>query len=219
MIVAEIKPIEEIKKMVKGKNGILLLGCNTCTAVCFASGKRELELLQTQLPLSIGKSSLTLWQAVVRRVCEPEMVKEVADYVKEVEAILCLSCGIGVQTVSDVFPKKEVFPALNTSFLGRPEKLGLWWEVCVACGDCILHLTGGICPLARCAKGLLNGPCGGSHEGKCEVSPEVPCAWEMISARLRERNKLHELEKIRQAGLVLRKPRQLLRRDIFEDEE
>lgn len=219
MIVAEIKPIEEIIEMVKDKKGVLLVGCNTCTAVCFSSGKRELELLQTQLDLSLENPKPYFWQVIVRRACEPEMVSEISDYIKEVDAILCLSCGIGVQNVSDSFPEKEIFPALNTSFLGKPEKLGLWQEVCVACGDCILHLTGGICPLSRCAKGILNGPCGGSHEGKCEVSEDTPCAWEAIYTRLKEKNQLEMMKKIKEPRKVVKKPRYLLREDVFEGEK
>lgn len=218
MIVAEAKPIEEMKEMIEGAKRVLLLGCNTCTAVCFSSGRRELELLQAQLNFLLGDASPHFWECIVRRACEQEMVEEVAGYVKEVEAILCLSCGIGVQTVADIFPEKEVFPGLNTSFLGRPEKAGLWQEVCMACGNCLLHLTGGVCPVARCAKSLLNGPCGGSHEGKCEISPDVPCAWEMIYRRLKERGKLDMFKSISELRSSVKRPLTLLREDVFEGE-
>lgn len=219
MIVAEVKPIKEIREMIKGVERILLLGCNTCTAVCFSSGKRELELLQAQLSFSLGNASPLFWQCIVRRACEQEMVEEISAYVREVEAILCLSCGIGVQTVADIFSHKEVFPALNTSFLGRPEKAGFWREVCLACGNCLLHLTGGICPIARCAKSLLNGPCGGSHEGRCEISPDVPCAWEMIFKRLKEKGKLELLKSINNPRSFGKRPSTLLREDVFENEK
>jgi len=103
-----------------------------------------------------------------------------------------------VQTLAELFPELPVFPAQNTLFIGTEEReAGTLEERCAACGDCLLALTAGICPIARCAKGLLNGPCGGSQNGKCEVDPEKDCAWALIIERLEKAGRLHVLEEIR----------------------
>jgi len=136
-------------------------------------------------------------EAVVERQCEKEMViEELRDKMQDVEAILSMACGIGVQTVADVFEEKPVFPALNTTFMGMPEGEGVWTEKCGACGDCMLYWTGGICPVVRCAKGLLNGPCGGTRKGgKCEIDSEKDCAWVLIYRRLEKQGRLDLMRK------------------------
>jgi hypothetical protein len=96
-----------------------------------------------------------------------------------------MACGCGVQEVARRFKEKPVFPAVNTKFMGASERQGVWAERCQGCGDCLLGLTGGICPIARCSKRLLNGPCGGSSNGKCEINPDVDCAWQLIWERLK----------------------------------
>jgi hypothetical protein len=100
------------------------------------------------------------------------------------DAVLSLGCGVGVQALAERFPNKRVIPALNTAFMGMPTRDGNWEERCQACGNCVLDKTGGICPIARCSKQLLNGPCGGSQEGRCEIDPDVPCAWQQIWDRM-----------------------------------
>ena len=122
----------------------------------------------------------------VQRQCEWEYLDEIAQQVGEVDVVLSLGCGIGVQAMAEHFPNAWIVPGLNTSFLGLPTEQGVWAERCAACGDCILGLTGGICPIARCSKSLLNGPCGGSENGHCEINAEVPCAWQLIVRSLVE---------------------------------
>jgi hypothetical protein len=129
----------------------------------------------------------------VQRQCEWEYLDAIEEQVKEADLVLSLGCGIGVQAIAEHFPKAWVVPGLNTKFLGLPTEQGVWQERCAACGDCILGLTGGICPIARCSKSLLNGPCGGSEDGHCEISEEVPCAWQLIYDRLSSLNKLDVL--------------------------
>jgi ferredoxin len=193
MIIAERKPFEEIKGMIAGYKRILLVGCGTCVTICWAGGEKEVGILSSQLRLAFGKdgNELLISEAVVERQCEKEMVEELRDRVQGVEAILSMGCGAGVQTIAEVFEEKPVFPALNTTFVGMPEREGLWSEMCGACGDCFLDRTGGICPIVRCAKGLLNGPCGGTRRGgKCEVDPEKDCAWVLIYRRLEKQGRL-----------------------------
>jgi len=127
----------------------------------------------------------------VQRQCEWEYIDPLADSIQEADIVLSIGCGIGVQALAERFPDKIVVPGLNTTFLGLPQEQGVWEERCAACGSCILGLTGGICPIARCAKQLLNGPCGGSQDGVCEIGHETPCAWQLIYDRLKAQNRLH----------------------------
>ncbi len=199
MIIAERKPLEEIRGMISGYKKILVVGCGTCVTICWAGGEKEVGILSSQLRLASSKEGkeLSIVEAVVERQCEKEMViEELRDKMQGVEAILSMACGVGVQTVADVFEEKPVFPALNTTFMGMPEGEGVWTEKCGACGDCMLYWTGGICPVVRCAKGLLNGPCGGTRKGgKCEVDPEKDCAWVLIYNRLKKQGRLDLMRK------------------------
>jgi ferredoxin len=198
MIVAERKPLEEIRSMIAGYNRILVAGCGTCVTICWAGGEKEVGILSSQLRLaSSGEGTeLSIVEATVERQCEREMVEELRDKVQDVEAILSMACGIGAQTLADVFEDKPVFPALNTTFMGMPEAEGVWTEKCRPCGDCMLYWTGGICPVVRCAKGLLNGPCGGTRKGgNCEIDPEKDCAWVLIYRRLEKQGRLDLMRK------------------------
>jgi len=199
MIIAERKPLEEIRGMISGCKKILVVGCGTCVTICWAGGEKEVGILSSQLRLASSREGkeLSIVEAVVERQCEKEMViEELRDKMQDVEAILSMACGIGVQTVADVFEEKPVFPALNTTFMGMPEGEGVWTEKCGACGDCMLYWTGGICPVVRCAKGLLNGPCGGTRKGgKCEIDSEKDCAWVLIYRRLEKQGRLDLMRK------------------------
>jgi hypothetical protein len=130
----------------------------------------------------------------VERQCEKEWVKGIDALVQDCDIVLSLACGVGAQVVQAMYPSVMVAPGLNTSNMGAPEEPGVFVEKCAGCGDCVLHLTGGICPIARCSKSLLNGPCGGSQNGKCEVSPETPCGWEEIYRSLERLGRLDLLE-------------------------
>ena len=198
MIVAERKPMEEIIQMIAPYKKVLLAGCETCVAICWMGGEKEVGILASQLRLarSNGKSKIDIVEATVERQCEKEMVEELREKVDGVEAVLSLACGAGIQTIAEVFEEKPVFPAVNTTFLGRPEGEGVWLENCGACGDCYLDRTGGICPMVRCAKGILNGPCGGTRKGgKCEVDPDKDCAWVLIYNRLKKQGRLDLMQK------------------------
>jgi ferredoxin len=193
MIIAERKPMEEIKRVMAPYKKVLVAGCGTCVAVCWAGGEKEVGILASQLRLarSVEGNEISTLEATVERQCEKEMAAELEDKVAEVEAVLSLACGSGVQTMAELFEDKPVFPAVNTTFIGMPEREGLWVEMCGACGDCFLDRTGGICPIVRCAKGLLNGPCGGTRKGgKCEIDPEKDCAWVLIYRRLEKQGRL-----------------------------
>jgi ferredoxin len=196
MIKAEQKPVEEILSFLEPYNKILLVGCNACVAVCHAGGEKEVGQLASALRMARKKAGkkLEVLEACSTRQCEPEFVDELKEKVEEVEAILSIACGVGVQSLARGFPEIPVYPGVNTRFMGETDEVGVWVERCQACGNCILHLTGGICPVARCAKQLLNGPCGGSQDGKCEIKKDVPCVWQQIYDRLKAINQLHRME-------------------------
>ncbi|HID86651.1 MAG TPA: hypothetical protein EYP55_04635 [Anaerolineae bacterium] len=209
MIIGEQKPLDEIKQMIADYQKILILGCGTCVTVCFAGGEKEVGILASALRMATGLEGQNpalsavegkeFMEATVQRQCEYEYNEEVADLVREADAVLSLACGIGVQTMNEQFPEKITLPGLNTSFLGQPVGQGIWDERCQACGNCILDITAGICPIARCSKSLLNGPCGGSTNGKCEIDPEIDCAWQLIYDRLKALGKLELLTEIQPA--------------------
>ncbi len=187
MIVADQKPIEDIKKMLRGKQKVLAVGCGTCVAVCFAGGKREVGVLSSAVRMAteLDGEPVQIDEAIVQRQCEKEFIEHLGDRLQEYDAVLSLGCGVGVQTLADHYPETRVLPGLNTKFMGGPTEQGVWEERCQGCGNCMLEYTGGICPITRCAKQLMNGPCGGTDEGgRCEVDPDTPCAWFDIWERM-----------------------------------
>jgi len=198
MIIAEQKPFQEIKALIGEAKKILVVGCGTCVTVCFAGGSREADILASSLRMSykLEKEIKEIKHITVQRQCEWEFLDPIEEQVQSSDLVLSLGCGIGVQAIVEHSPNTWVVPGLNTSFLGMPVEQGVWMERCVACGECILGLTGGICPIARCSKSLLNGPCGGSEDGHCEIDPEIPCAWQLIYDRLNRMGKLDVLLEI-----------------------
>jgi ferredoxin len=225
MIIGEQKSKDEIANMIANYEKILIVGCNTCVAICQAGGEKEVGILATALRMKSkldGKNQI-IDEASVERQCEFEFVEKLEDKIKEYDAILSLACGVGPQTIIEVFPEAVVLPGLNTTFLGLPEEQGLWEERCGGCGNCVLDKTGGICPIVRCSKSMLNGPCGGSQEGKCEVNVEIPCGWQLIYDRLKALGKLEIMDEIeppkdwntgRHGG-----PRKMVREDLTVDNE
>jgi ferredoxin len=195
MIVAEQKTLDEVKALVGDAEKVLVVGCGTCVTVCFAGGAREAAITAASLRMSskLNGDSQDVSDVTVQRQCEWEYLDQISEQVAEADVVLSLGCGIGVQALVEHYPDTWVVPGLNTSFLGLPTEQGVWVERCAACGDCVLGLTGGICPIARCSKSLLNGPCGGSEDGHCEIDPDVPCAWQLIYDRLNSMDKLHVL--------------------------
>lgn len=195
MIIAEQKPLAELKSLIGEAKNVLVVGCGTCVTVCFAGGSREAQITASALRMAtrLAGNGRHVEDVTVQRQCEWEYLDPIAAQVKEAEIVLSLGCGIGVQAIAEHFPETWVVPGLNTAFLGLPTEQGVWAERCAACGDCILGLTGGICPIARCSKSLLNGPCGGSEAGHCEIDPEVDCAWQLIYDRLESKGKLELL--------------------------
>ncbi len=221
MITGEQKPLDEIKGFLGTAQKVLVVGCGTCVTVCFAGGEKEAQVLAASLRMStkLDGDPKEVSDVTVQRQCEWEYLDLIEKEVKEADLVVSIACGIGVQAMAQHFPDKWVVPGLNTTFLGLPEEQGVWTEQCQACGNCILAVTGGICPIARCSKQLLNGPCGGSEEGLCEVKrvkkdhgiavmeagprgrmqpvlEDVECAWHLIHQRLKSMDKLELLMEV-----------------------
>jgi ferredoxin len=223
MVVGERKGLSEIKEMVRPYGKILIAGCDTCTAECLSGGRKQVAELAAALDMAFrleGKE-VEILEISVDRQCIHEFLLDVIDRAGDTEAVVSLACGAGVQSLAERLPEKAVYPGLNTLFIGETAADGLWQERCRGCGDCLLGITGGLCPVTRCAKGLLNGPCGGSQGGLCEVSAtlkcEVPCIWQMIYERLGQLGELKRLtgyfppKDWRTGGGV--GPRQMVRQD------
>jgi hypothetical protein len=195
LIVGTRKSLAEIQEMVAGYDRLLLAGCDSCVAECASGGSREVAELAAALQMAfcLAGKTVEIKEISVDRQCVHEFLLDVVAAAQPVEAVLSLACGAGVQALAAHLPQTPVFPALNTMFIGETAERGLWLESCRGCGDCQLGNTGGICPITRCAKRLLNGPCGGSRNGQCEINPEVPCAWQQIYERLKALGQLDRL--------------------------
>jgi ferredoxin len=196
MIIAEQKDLGQIVKMLEGSERILVAGCRSCVAICLAGGEKEVSTLSEALRLraSIDGREIDVKEVTLERQCEKEWIKEIEPLIRDRDVVLSIACGVGAQMVQEMYPSLRVVPGLNTSNMGAPEEQGIYLEKCAGCGDCILHLTGGICPIARCSKSLMNGPCGGSQNGKCEVNPDTSCGWEQIYRSLEKLGRLDILE-------------------------
>lgn len=199
MIVAQRKPLDELIAKLQNHARVMVAGCATCVAECHAGGQKETEILASQLRLAFREKRMPVevLECCIERQCEPEMIETQAAKLADCEAILSLACGVGVQELAQRFPDKAVYPGLNTTFMGTHASGQVWEERCAGCGNCVLDLTAGICPVSRCSKSMLNGPCGGTtREGKCEIAGETPCAWAEIAKRLRERGQLNQMRTI-----------------------
>ncbi|MEH0018039.1 MAG: methylenetetrahydrofolate reductase C-terminal domain-containing protein [Desulfobacter sp.] len=196
MIIAKQKPIEEIISEITPYKRILILGCNECVTVCEAGGKKEVEVLASALRLHYmtkGQGK-TFGEATLERQCDREYLEEIRGDMDDYDAVVSLACGVGVQFAAETYTATPLLPGVDTVCLGANEARGVWAERCQACGSCVLARTGGICPVARCAKRVMNGPCGGSANGKCELGPDTDCAWQLIIDRLNSLNRLGDYD-------------------------
>jgi len=196
MIVADKKPMEEIIEDIKNHEKVLVLGCNECVTVCEAGGKKEVGILASALRmyfLNQGKE-MKIDEETLERQCDHEYLEEIRNVIDQYDAVVSIACGVGVQFMAEKYHSTPVYPGVNTCFMGATEERGLWTERCQGCGQCILSRTGGICPVSRCAKRIMNGPCGGSSKGMCEINKELVCAWQLIVERLKALDRFDEYE-------------------------
>jgi hypothetical protein len=188
------KPFEEIKQQLDGLDRVYIAGCGTCSTMTKTGGKEEVVEMRKRLQ-ELGKL-VTGW-IVIPTACD-EMtevaIKENNGAIQNAACILVMACALGVHKLG-TYIDKPVIPALDTLFIGVEDGPGCFQEVCAQCGQCILGETAGVCPLTACHKGLLNGPCGGTNNGKCEVDKEKDCAWALIYQRLKEQGRLDLMRK------------------------
>lgn len=200
MIITEKKPFKEILEMLEGSKKVFLVGCGECATTCKTGGEEEIKQITKELE-EAGKevvASMIPSAPCIAAQTKIELAKN-TKFLKEADAILVLSCGLGVQSVKDNDRiGLVVLPGCNTLFGATVDTKGDFCEKCSLCGECVLAETGGICPITLCSKGLLNGPCGGMHKGKCEVDKDKDCAWVLIYNELKEKNNLKRIKKIQQ---------------------
>lgn len=195
MIVADPKPLQEILTMVKESRKILIVGCKGCVTVCNVGGAKEVEVLRASLMLAGKKegNAPDIDATVIERQCDNEYVESLRDTIDDYDIVLSMACGVGPQFLSEVYPDQRFFPAVNTTFFGGAVQHGIWEERCAGCGTCIVHHFDGLCPVARCGKSLLHGPCGGSSGGNCEISKETVCIWDSIVKKKMAQGRLEDL--------------------------
>ena len=195
MIVAHRKNVADLKAMLAPHKRILVLGCGGCVTVCLAGGEREVGMLSSALRIAfrLDGAEHEIVEATIERQCENQFIEDILAEVGKADAVLSLACGAGVQAIAERYPEMPVYPGLDTKFIGILEEQGVWAEKCAACGKCVLGAYGAVCPVTRCSKALLSGPCGGARDGKCEVSPDIECAWQLIYDRLKALGQLDKL--------------------------
>jgi methylenetetrahydrofolate reductase (NADPH) len=227
MIIVQQKPLAKIFEMTSNFKNLLIVGCDGCAAIVQVGGEKQAEILKTLLGMHrklVGGGSSKTKAISILRQCDREIaLSSLHPVIEDYDAVVSLACGVGVQTLADLFPGKVIIPANDTMFMGMHDtKEGKFYEMCRACGDCLLFETGGICPITRCAKSLLNGPCGGQASGKCEVGGwKNDCAWILIYNRLKERNRLDLFRKFRipRDYRISEHPRELPGEVILEKKE
>lgn len=199
MIITKQKERDSFLETINKYNSFYLIGCSECASLC---GTGNDEALQDMAEFLKDKGKTVTGTIVPKTGCQTlgtkiELKKD-KEACQAAEAIIIMSCGAGTQSAVEIFPDKPVYPANDSLFLGNMTRFQMFDERCSLCGECIIGKTAGICPVTNCPKGLLIGPCGGMSEGKCEVSPDIPCAWVRIYERQKE---LDNLEEMRESSL------------------
>ena len=198
MVVSEKKPIEELLGYLKGAKKVVLVGCGDCATACKTGGEPEIaEMKETLAANGIEVTGSVIIPTACNLLLGKKELKAVKDALKN--AVVSMACGDGTQTIMKNVKKQNipVYPANDTLFIGEVERVGKFEEACKACGECELGWTGGICPVTMCAKGLVNGACGGAKNGKCEVSPDNDCAWVLIYERLKALGQLDNMKEVK----------------------
>jgi hypothetical protein len=195
MIITQKRNMKELMENVKSYKSFFLIGCSECAALCGTGGDPELQAMKEELEKEGKKVTGTFVAKTGCQVLGTKVeLKKSKDAINNAGCILVMSCGAGTQTAVELFEDKPVYPTNDSLFLGNMTRMQMFDERCSLCGECILDQTGGICPITACPKGLLNGPCGGTNEGKCEVSPDIECAWVRIYNRMKKLDQLGQMK-------------------------
>ena len=195
MIITKKREFKELMENLKNYKSLFLIGCSECASLCGTGGDPELASMKEALE-SEGKTvtGTLLPKTGCQTLGTKIELKKDKDACAAADAIIVMSCGAGTQSAVEIFPDKPVFPSNDSLFLGNMTRFQMFDERCSLCGKCVLDKTGGICPVTACPKGLLNGPCGGTDNGKCEVSPDIDCAWVKIYERMKKTDQLEDLK-------------------------
>lgn len=188
------KPFDEVKQYLEKFDRVFVIGCGTCTTMMKTGGVEEVAQMCAKLK-ELGK--LVTGSVVIPTACDEMtevVMKEQGQAIASASCLLIMSCALGVQKVAS-YIEKPVVPGVDTIFIGIEESPGNFKEACAQCGQCIIGETAGICPVTACHKGLVNGPCGGTNDGKCEVDKTRDCAWTLIYQRLEKLGQLELMKK------------------------
>jgi len=194
--------MEDVLRYIEGDKRVFLIGCSLCATTCRTGGEKELKELAVSLEHN-GKK--VTGSVVLDPACNILEVKRCfrghSDAIKRSDVILSLACGGGTQAIGEVIRQKRIYPVNDTLFQGEISRMTLkeavFEQKCSLCGECMLSETGGLCPVTRCPKGLMNGPCGGAKNGKCEIDKDLECIWIEIYERLKDRGQLESMKKAR----------------------
>ena len=192
--ITQQKPIEEIERLLEGMGRIFIIGCGTCTTLTRTGGAPEVENMSKTLS---EKGKVITGTTVVPVACDnltPQILNDHGSRINQADALLVMSCAFGVQTIAGQLGAMVV-PAQDTLFIGKETAGGGFNEICTQCGACVIGETGGVCPVTACHKGLVNGPCGGTNRGKCEIDSNKDCAWTLIYNRLKDLGRLDSMRK------------------------
>ncbi|MCJ7570567.1 MAG: methylenetetrahydrofolate reductase C-terminal domain-containing protein [Candidatus Thermoplasmatota archaeon] len=196
MIVTKQKDLESIICLIQ-KDPVFIVGCSQCATLCKTGGEDEIKKMVSILKVkNINVTGWVLLDPACHLLNDKRILKSYKDKIKKAKKVLVLACGNGVQTVAEIIDNAEVIPGLDTLFLGEIKSVKEFEKRCNLCGECIQYLFDGLCPISRCPKNMLNGPCGGSKNGKCEVSKDLDCIWEIIINKLDKKKKLFLLKRI-----------------------
>jgi len=204
--ITQSKSDESIDQLLTGRHRVFIVGCGTCVTLTRTGGTPEVLAMRDKLS---NKGKMITGYVVVPVACDhltPEILSEYGEQIGQADALLVMTCAFGVQTIASQL-KKPTMPALDTMFIGKETGPGRFNEICIQCGTCIIGETGGICPVTTCHKGLVNGPCGGTNKGKCEIDSQKDCAWTLIYKRLDELGLLDAMRKLQQPRNHLGEPR------------
>ncbi len=196
MIITKQKDFKDILKSINNKP-VFIIGCSECATLCHTGGEKEVLEMEDKLET---KNIIVSGWVILDPAChlnnDKRLLRQHKNSIEKAEKILVLACGNGIQTVSEIIEDKDIIAGNNTLFLGEIKRVNEFEKRCMMCGECIQDEFGGFCPVTRCPKGILNGPCGGAVNGKCEINKDMDCVWILIIDYLKKKNKLHLLKKI-----------------------
>jgi ferredoxin len=204
--ITQKKPEKEIDRLLMGLNRVFIIGCGTCVTLTRTGGDPEVRAMQDEMS---AKGKIVTGQTVVPVACDNltrEFLADFGEQINQADALLIMTCAFGVQSIARQL-NKMVIPALDTLFIGKESAVGLFDEICTQCGTCIIGETGGICPVTNCHKGLVNGPCGGTNHGKCEIDVNKDCVWTLIYNRLKELGRIDSMRKYQKPRNHLGEPK------------